>query len=144
MSFVVKDKQLLENYNEIWKKIERLMSIDFESKATYGDDDNDDDDDDKYIKAKIKTHKGSITTNFYNKIGSKKVPEEKIPHECLSIIIIDSVLYAYEKYYPQTFLEECKYAKTNVKTNNYIDKELKLESDSNSYSDSDSDTYIEE
>ena len=31
------------------------------------------------------------------------MPEEKIPHECLSIIIIDSVLYVYEKYYPQTF-----------------------------------------
>ena len=109
------------------KKIERLMSIDFESKTTYGDDD------DKYIKTKIKTYKDSITTNFYNKIGSKKVPEEKIPHECLSIIILDSVLYAYEKCYPQTL-------KTNVKTNNYINKELKSESDS----DSDSDIYIEE
>ena len=136
MSLMVKDKQLLENYNKIWKKIERLMSIDFESKTTYGDDD--DDDDDKYIKTKIKTYKDSITTNFYNKIGCKKVPKEKIPYECLSIIIIDSVLYVYEKYYPQTFLEECKYAKTNVKTKNYIDKELKLESDS------DSDIYIEE
>ena len=82
------------------EKIERLMSIDFESKTTYGDDD-----DDEYIKAKIKTYKDSITTNFYKKIGSKKVPKEKMPHECLSIIIIDSVLYAYEKYYPQTFLE---------------------------------------
>ena len=91
------------------------MSIDFESETSYGDDD-DDDDDDKYIK---KTYKDSINTNFYNKIGSKKVPEEKIPHECLSIIIIDSVLYTYDKYYPQKFLEECKYAKTNVKTNLY-------------------------
>ena len=27
MSFMVKDKQLLKNYNEIWEKIERLMSI---------------------------------------------------------------------------------------------------------------------
>ena len=139
MSLMIKDKQLLENYNKIWKKIEGLMSIDFESKTTNGDDD-DDDDDDKYIKTKIKTYKGNKNTNFYNKTECKKVPKEKIPHECLSVIIIDSVLYVYEKYYPQTFLEECKYAKTSVKTNNYIDKELKLESDS----DSDSDIYIEE
>ena len=97
------------------------MSIDFESKITYRDDDG------KYIKTKIKTYKDSIITNFYNKIGSKKVPEEKIPHGCLSTIILDSVLYAYEKYYPQTFLEECKYVKTSVKTNNYINKELKSE-----------------
>ena len=48
MSLMVKDKQLLKNYNKIWKKIERLMSIDFDSKTTYGDDD-------KYIKTKIKT-----------------------------------------------------------------------------------------
>ena len=41
----------------------------------------------------------------------------------------DSALYAYEKYHPQIFLEECKYAKENIKTKNYIDKELKSESD---------------
>ena len=92
MSLMVKDKELLENYNKTWKKIERLMSIDFESKTTYGDDD------DKYIKTKIRTYKDNINTNFYNKIGCKKVPKEKIPHECLTIIIIDSVLYVYEKY----------------------------------------------
>ena len=32
---MVKDKQLLENYNKIWKKIEGLMGIDFDSKAAY-------------------------------------------------------------------------------------------------------------
>ena len=49
MSLMVKDKQLFENYNKIWKKIKRLVSIDFESETTYGDDD------DKYIKTKTKT-----------------------------------------------------------------------------------------
>ena len=49
MSLMVKDKLFLKNYNKIWKKIQRLMSIDFESKITYRDDD------DKYIKTKIKT-----------------------------------------------------------------------------------------
>ena len=128
MSLKVKDKKLFKNYNKIWKKIEKLMDIDFNTKPTYGDDD-------KYIKTKIKTYEDNITTNFYNKKGSKKVPEEKIPYKCLSIIIIDSVLYAYEKCQPQIFLEECKYAKENIKTKNYIDKEFKSEFDS--YSDSD-------
>ena len=104
------------------------MDTAFNTKPTYGDDD-------KYIKAKIKTYDDNITTNFYNKKWSKKVPEEKIPHQCLSIIILDSILYAYEKYHPQIFLEECKYAKENIKTKNYIDKELKSESDSDSDSD---------
>ena len=57
MSLKVKDKQLLKNYNKMWKKIERLISIDFDSKPTYSDDD-------KYIKTKIKIYEDSITTNF--------------------------------------------------------------------------------
>ena len=57
------------------------------------------------------------------------MPKEKKPHKCLSIIILDSVIYTYEKYHPQTFLEECKYVKEKIKTNNYIDDELKSESD---------------
>ena len=129
---MVEDKQPLENYKIIWKKSKRSMGIDFESKATY---------DDKYINTKIKTYKDSITTNFHDKTGFKEVPEEKVPHKCLSIIILDSVLYAYEKYYPQTFLEECKYMRENVKTKNYIDIELESKSDSDS--DTDSDIYIE-
>ena len=133
MSLKVKDKKLFKNYSKIWKNIEKLMDIDFKTKPTYSDDD------DKYIKAKIKTYKNNITTNFYNKKGSKKVPEEKIPHKCLSIIILDSVIYAYEKYYPQIFLEECKYAKENIKTKNYIDEELKSELESDTDTDTDSD-----
>ena len=67
------------------------MGIDCNTKPTYGDDD-------KYIKTKMKTYKDNITTNFYNKKGSKIVPEEEIPHKCLSKIILDSAHYAYEKY----------------------------------------------
>ena len=47
MSLKVKDKKLLKNYNKIWKQTESLMSINFDSKPTYGDDD-------KYIKNKKK------------------------------------------------------------------------------------------
>ena len=71
MSLIVKDNQFLENYNKIWEKIEELMSIHFEIETNYGDDDY------KYIKTKIKSYKDSIITNFYNKNGSKKIPEEK-------------------------------------------------------------------
>ena len=133
MSLMIKDIQLLKSYNKIWKKNEKLMKIDLNTETAYGDDD------DKYIETKVKTYKDSIITNFYNKNGSKKIPEEKVPHKCLSIIILDSVIYAYEKYHPQTFLEECKYVKEKIKTNNYIDKELESESDS----DSDNGIYID-
>ena len=55
-------------HNTDKKKKERLTSIDFDSKSTYGDDN-------KYIKTKTKTYKDSITTNSHN----KKAPKEEIP-----------------------------------------------------------------
>ena len=103
--------------------IEKLIGLDFESKATYVD---------KYINTKIKTYKDRMITNFYNITGFKEMPEEKVPHKCLSMIILDSVLYAYKNCYPQTFLEECKYMRKNLKTKNYIDTELESESESES------------
>ena len=48
MSPKVKDKKLLKNYNKIWKKVEKLMGIEFNTKPTYGDDE-------KYIETKIKS-----------------------------------------------------------------------------------------
>ena len=51
-----------------------------------------------------------------------------------------SVLYAYEKYHPQTFLGECKYAQEKIKTKNYIDEELKSEPDNDNDNDTDNDT----
>ena len=50
--------------------------------------------------------------------------------------MVDSVLYTYEKYHPQTLLKKCKDAQEKIKTKNYIDEELKSES----YTDNDSDT----
>ena len=47
--------------------------------------------------------------------------------------MIDSVIKANKKYYPQPLLEECKYIQEKMKTENYIDEELeKSESDSKS------------
>ena len=68
------------------------MRIDFESKPTYCYDD-------KYIKTNIKKDADSIITNFHN----KKMPKEKVPCRCLSVIMLDSVFESDEKYYPQTF-----------------------------------------
>ena len=113
----VNDEQLFKKYNEIWKKVEKLMRIYFESKPTYGYDD-------KYIKSKIKTYADIIITNFHN----KKKPKEKVPCKCLLVIMLDSVIES-KKYYPQTFLEECKYVQEKIKFENYIDEELDSASD---------------
>ena len=133
----VDDEQLFKKYNKIWKKVEKLMRIDFESKATYGYDDN-------YIKTKVRIYAGSMITNFHN----KKMPKEKAPCKCLSIIMLDSVIKANKKYYPQIFLEEYKYIQEKIKTKNYIDEDLQkgesdIDSNDETESDIDNDEYDE-
>ena len=79
---------------------------------------------------------GSTITNFHNKKKSK----EKAPCKCLSIIMLDSVIKANKKYYPQTLLEECKYVQEKIKIENLIDDDLeKSESDSDSNDETESD-----
>ena len=101
MSFKINDSKLLKKYNQISKRVEKLLKIEFDSKPVYGEND-------KYIKTKIKIYSGSVNTNFQ----VKKIPKEKVPCKSLSIIILDSVVKAKKKYYPETF---CRSANMNQK-----------------------------
>ena len=96
ISFKISVKKLLKKYNQIWKKVKSLLNIKFDSEPVYGDND-------KYIKKK--TYGGSLITNFQG----KNMPKEKAPCKSLSIIMLDSVIKATKKYYPQTLLQECKH-----------------------------------
>ena len=134
MSFRAINKQLLKNYNKIWEKVEKLLKIDFESKPVYGDDG-------KYIKTKIKIYADCMITNFRN----KKMLKEKIPCKFLSMIMLDSVIKANKKYYPQTLLEDCKYVQEKIKMENLINDDLeKSESDSGSNNETESHTDNDE
>ena len=132
LCFILKYKKLLKSYTKVWETIEGLVNINFESKPVYGDDV-------KYIKTRIKIYAGSIITNFYN----KKMPKEKAPS--LSIIMIDSIIRANKKYYPQALLEECKYTQEKIKIENYINDDLEdSDSDSDSNNETESDIDNEE
>ena len=88
-------------------KISNLMNIEFDSEPVYGDND-------KYIKAKAKMYEGRVNTNFQG----KKVPKENSSYKCISLITLDSVIRVNKKYYPQTLLEEYKYAVRKNKMEN--------------------------
>ena len=67
MSFKISDKQLLKKDNQVWKRVEKLLKIEFDSKPVYGDDD-------KYIiyihiyiYIYIYMYGGSMFTNFQDK-----------------------------------------------------------------------------
>ena len=113
MYFKICDKGLLKKYYQIWKRIEKLLKLKFDSKPVYGEDE-------KYIKTKIKTYGDSVITNFH----SKKIPKEKAPCKCLSIIILDSVIKAKKKYYSKALLEGFKYEQKRIKIEKLIDDDL--------------------
>ena len=101
---------MLKKYNQIWKRVKKLLKIEFDSEPVY-------DDNDKYIKIKMKINIGSVNTNFQG----KKMPKEKAPCKSLSIIILDSVIKTKKNYRPQTLLEEFKYEQKKKKMENLID-----------------------
>ena len=67
----------------------------------------------------MKIHGGSVNKNFQG----KKMPKEKSPCKSLSTIVLDSVVKAKKKYYPQTLLEECKYEPKKIKIENLTDND---------------------
>ena len=93
---LIKDNELLENYDEIMKKVKYILKKEFDSEPVYNE---------KYLKAKIKSYDGKINTNFQN----NKILKEGTQCICLSVILNDSVFKAGSNYYIQVFLEDCKY-----------------------------------
>ena len=114
LSLLVNDKEILKKYNEIWNKIKSLLKKDFNSEPVYND---------KYIKTKVKVYNDRVNTNFqYNRIS-----KDKEYCTCLSVILLHSIFVNSDKeYYPQIFLEECKYVIKNRKIINTINEDLEL------------------
>ena len=65
---------------------------------------------------KIEIYTGSILQIF----KAKKIPKEKGPCKCLSIIMLGCVTNAKKKNYPQIILEQCKYEQEKTKMENLI------------------------
>ena len=119
MSFMVKNPNVLDEYNEIWDKIKEKLNIKFHSMPVYNE---------TYIKAKVRKFDGVIKTNF---LGDE-VPKENIYYTCIACITIDSVMRMEKKNYPQVYLEECKYKIRKMQMFKFINTELESESESKS------------
>ena len=65
-----------------------------------------------------------VNTNFQR----KEAPKGNSSYKCLSLIMLDFVVKVGKKYYPQVFLEECKYVKRKNKMFNYINDDLEMTS----------------
>ena len=123
MSFNASDNKLLKKYNKIWEKVSSLMKTEFDSEPGYGD---------KYVNTKIKSYEDRIDTDFYG----KGIPKGNVACNCLSLLMLESVIRTHKRYYPQTLLEECKYEIKKKKIEKLInDLELSLSDKSDSESD---------
>ena len=122
ISFVIKDDDALDKYNEIWEKIKVTLSIEFHNMSVY---------DKKYMKAKVREFNGVIKTNYL----SDEVPKENMNYTCIACITIDSVMRMEKKSYLQVYLEECKYRMKKKKMTKFIKAELESESESELESD---------
>ena len=117
MSFFIKDGEVWEKYEQIWKVIKNKLSIKFYSKPVY---------DQKYLKANVREFDGVIKTNF---LGND-TPKENMHYTCIACITIDSVMRIDKKNHPQVYLEECKYRVKKIQMSRFINTELKSDSDS--------------
>ena len=117
MSFLIKNDEVWEKYEEIWDVIKNKLGIKFHSEPVY---------EKKYLKAKIREFDGEIRTNF---LGNS-MPKENMYYSCIACITIDSVMKMNKKNYPQVYLEECKYKIKKIQTRRFINVELESDSDS--------------
>ena len=78
MSFLIKDDEVWEKYEQIWDVIKNKLSIKFHSKPIY---------EQKYLKAKVREFDGVIKTKF---LGND-MPKENMHYTCIAWMTIDSV-----------------------------------------------------
>ena len=121
MSFLIKDNEVWDKYDEIWYVIKDKLGIKFHSEPVY---------EYKYLKAKVREFDGVIKTNF---LGND-MPKENMYYTCIAWITIDSVVRIDKKNPRQVYLEECKYRIKKIKMSRFINAELKSDSESESES----------
>ena len=131
MSFLIKNSEVWEKYEDIWDVIKNKLNIKFHSQPIY---------ENKYLKAKVREFNGNIKTNF---LGNN-VPKESTYYTCIACITLDSVLKMNKKNCIQVYLEECKYKVKKINTPRFINNELETDPESDVEADLDSNTTIED
>ena len=113
MSFLIKDDELWEKYEQIWDLIKNKLKIKFHRLPVY---------DKKYLKTKVGEYDGMIKTNI---LGNGML-QENMHYTCIACITIDSVLRMDKKNYPEVYSEECKYKIKKIKMSRFINTELRV------------------
>ena len=79
MSFLIKNSEIWQKYEDIWDVIKNKLGIKFHSQPTF---------ENKYLKAKVREFNGNIKTI----VLGNNVPEENTSYTCILCITLDSIL----------------------------------------------------
>ena len=119
--FLMKDKEYLEKYNEIWEKVSNIIKNKFNSELVYNK---------KYLKAEKKS--------YNRKIKIKECTQSIY----ISVILIDLVYMKDKNYYPQVFQKNINKL-LEKKRSYFITGDIEIYSDdSDDFNDSDEKTEI--
>ena len=124
MSYMIEDDKVRNKYDKIWNLIKDKVDITFHSEPVY---------EYKYLRRKVREVDSVIKTNF---LGNG-LPKGNMHYACIACITIDSVMKMGKKYFPQVYLEECKYKIKKIQMPRFINTELKSDSDSEAESEND-------
>ena len=130
MSFLIKNSEVWEKYEEIWNVIKNKLNIKFHSQPIY---------ENKYLKAKVREFPANIKTNF---LGND-LPRKNMYYTCIACITVDSVIKINKKNYPQVYLEEFKYKVKKIHIPKFMNIELESDSESDVETDLGSSTTTE-
>ena len=97
ISFLIKDDEVWEKYEQIWDVIKNKLGIKIHSEPIY---------EQKYLKAKVRKFDGVIKTNFLG----KDMPNENMHYTCIACITIDSAMRMDKK-----TIRRCIYKNANIK-----------------------------
>ena len=122
MSPKIDDDSVYSKCNEIWNKIKELLGgLKLHNEPVY---------DDSYIETKVKTFSDMTKTLF----DENEIPKEKVEYACITCVSVDSVLKVDKKYFPQVYLEQCKYKMKKGEIKSFFD-DYKIDLDSDYESD---------
>ena len=95
------------------------------------------------IRAKIKSYDAKINTNFQNN-EINEITKESLKFICLSVTLIDFIFKICKIYYPQVFVEECKYLVKEKNMPECFTDEIEISSDSDIEENTDEESFYVE
>ena len=126
MYFLIKDCESLEKENWILEKVTNSIKKETDRELLHNE---------KCLKGKLKYYSKKFNTNFRN----NKIPNVGSQFICLSVNLINFVFRIVKNYYPEVFLEDCKYVVKDKKMPEFFTDDIESFSD-----DTDREQYSDE